>query len=114
MNKIQHKHSEYLVKNILFAFGYKQNSAYPIKDKFSFSKTFNFLKSFFKKSVKPLAPPRLKQVQVIEYLVFDDMNFFRNYSVVQVRDSKNEIRNVYEIQLRYMNQGVYLLEENVK
>jgi len=57
-------------------------------------------------------PPLLKRVQVVEFLSFDEIAFARSYSVVQVRDIlKNELMNVYDIQLRYMNGGVYLLKE---
>lgn len=59
-----------------------------------------------------LKPPILRRVQVVEFLSFDDVAFARSYSVVQVRDVlKNELMNVYDIQLRYMNGGVYLLKE---
>ncbi len=56
-------------------------------------------------------PPVLRRVQIIEFLSFDDA-FARSYAVVQVKDVfRHEIKNVYEVQLRYMNGGVYLLEE---
>ncbi len=47
-------------------------------------------------------PPKLRRVELIEYLSFDDKAFSKSYPIVQVRDAfTREIKNVYEFQLRY-------------
>ena len=74
--------------------------------------------TLFKNKISPISPPRLRPVQIVEYLSFDDIAFARNYSVVQVRDVlKNELKNVYDVELLYMfnrvepfNGSTYLLE----
>lgn len=75
----------------------------------------NKLAKLFKNNVSSkllLKPPILRRVQIVEFLSFDEIAFARSYSVVQVRDVlRNELMNVYDIQLRYMNGGVYLLKE---
>lgn len=95
-----------------FAFGHKPKIFPTNKFRIYIMHATVFFKKLFKKSVKPFNPPRLRQVQIVDYLSFDNVAFSRSYSVVQVRDVlKNELMNVYDIQLRYMNGGVYLLKE---